>query len=102
MLITRAKTPTRYESKRSNDDISSGNLEEFLPCRTRLTSISDLLKHDILVEVDAIEPAIERFVNSFPYLHGNENSRNVQQKPTGTGSNQNFGMTPFGDVFQEF
>lgn len=101
MLITGGKTPTRYKSKCGDDDVSSRNFEEVVPCRPPLTSISDLLQDDVLVEVDAIEPAIE-FLKPSLCLHGNENSRNVQQEPTGTGSNQDFGMTPFRDVFQEF
>lgn len=59
MLITRVTVHTRYESKHGDDDVSSGDLEELLPWRTRRTSISNLLKHDILVKVDAIEPGIE-------------------------------------------
>lgn len=59
MVITRVKASTRHKSKRGNDDISGGDFEEFIPRGARLTSISNLLKHHILVEVDAVEPTIK-------------------------------------------
>lgn len=81
--MTGGKTPTRYKSKCGDDDVSSRNFEEVVPCRPPLTSISDLLQDDVLVEVDAIEPAIE-FLKPSLCLHGTKthamSSRNQQEQ----------------------
>ena len=51
--------PTWNESQRRNNQIANPDLEQLLPSRTSSASKSNLLEHDILVEVDAVESDIE-------------------------------------------
>lgn len=55
-MICRNEILTRNEAEDGDDDVSSRDAEELVPRRSGGSVESDLLKDDVLVEVDAVEP----------------------------------------------
>ena len=70
------------EAQGGDDEVADRDLEEALPGLAALAVEADLLQHDVLVQVDAVEG-------------------DVEQEPARTGADEQLGVLPLGEVVDE-
>jgi len=95
---------TRNEPESSNDHVSSRDTEELIPWCSSLSIEPNLLKDDVLVQVDAVEPDDEHTVSADTLRNvraskqEKNHSRNIQKEPSHTRPNQHLQILPLREV----
>ena len=90
---------TRNEAEGGDDQVTNTNMEESLEGSTSLSVKANLLKNNVLVQVDTVESKRMNisFVNNDRRENG-LNARNIKEEPTSGGTNQMLKMSPLREV----
>lgn len=91
------------EAERGDDEVANADAEEPVPRRAGVTVKADLLQHDVLVQVDAVEP-VQPITCEFGVYLGNrarQDVRNVKQEPARARAKEDLCMAPLGKVRKE-